>query len=111
MASIGAIVRTVGERFDLRIERDTTKPLTFGAGIHYCLGANLARAEMQEAVHTTYQWYACVRNPYARFRSAHHYMKRMGMIKEAGELLETFGLKEGSNAEPGDYVLERAFVG
>ena len=39
-----------GERFDLRIERDTTRPLTFGAGIHYCLGANLARAEMQEAV-------------------------------------------------------------
>ncbi|KQS54269.1 ferredoxin-NADP reductase [Brevundimonas sp. Leaf363] len=35
----------------------------------------------------------------------------MGMIKETGELLETFGLKEGSNAEPGDYVLERAFVG
>jgi len=35
----------------------------------------------------------------------------MAMIKEAGELLETFGLKEGSNAEPGDYVLERAFVG
>jgi len=35
----------------------------------------------------------------------------MGMIKEAGELLETFGLTEGSNAEPGDYVLERAFVG
>ena len=35
----------------------------------------------------------------------------MAMIKEAGELLETFGMKEGSNAEPGDYVLERAFVG
>ena len=35
----------------------------------------------------------------------------MAMIKEAGELLETFGLREGSNAEPGDYVLERAFVG
>lgn len=35
----------------------------------------------------------------------------MAMIKEAGELLEIFGLKEGSNAEPGDYVLERAFVG
>lgn len=35
----------------------------------------------------------------------------MDMIKQAGELLETYGLKEGSNAEPGDYVLERAFVG
>lgn len=35
----------------------------------------------------------------------------MAMIKEAGELLEGFGLREGSNAEPGDYVLERAFVG
>ncbi|MBX9706483.1 MAG: ferredoxin--NADP reductase [Caulobacteraceae bacterium] len=35
----------------------------------------------------------------------------MAMIKETAELLEGFGLKEGSNAEPGDYVLERAFVG
>lgn len=35
----------------------------------------------------------------------------MAMIKETGELLESFGLKEGSNAEPADYVLERAFVG
>lgn len=35
----------------------------------------------------------------------------MAMIKEAAELLEGFGLKEGSNAEPGDFVLERAFVG
>ena len=35
----------------------------------------------------------------------------MAMIKETAELLEACGLKEGSNAEPGDYVLERAFVG
>lgn len=35
----------------------------------------------------------------------------MAMIKQTATLLETFGLREGSNAEPGDYVLERAFVG
>jgi cytochrome P450 len=40
---------TEPERFDIAAERDA-KPLTFGAGIHYCLGANLARAEMQEAL-------------------------------------------------------------
>jgi ferredoxin--NADP+ reductase len=35
----------------------------------------------------------------------------MAMIKECAGLLEEQGLVEGSNAEPGDFVLERAFVG
>ena len=38
-----------GESFDITAPREG-RLLTFGAGTHYCLGANLARAELEEAL-------------------------------------------------------------
>jgi cytochrome P450 len=38
------------DRFDITAERSTAQLLTFGFGSHFCLGANLARAEIAETL-------------------------------------------------------------
>jgi cytochrome P450 len=38
------------DTFDISADRARERPLTFGAGVHYCLGANLARVELQEGL-------------------------------------------------------------
>lgn len=46
-------VFTDPDRFD--INRDEAKPLSFGGGIHFCLGAQLARIETDEALRVLFE--------------------------------------------------------
>lgn len=36
--------------FDITADRGQTRNLTFGAGFHYCVGANIAKAELEEGL-------------------------------------------------------------
>ena len=48
------------DHFDITAERGPFQHLTFGSGPHYCLGANLARAELQEALRLLAERWATV---------------------------------------------------
>lgn len=42
--------RRLPDADEFRVDRDDPAPLSFGHGVHYCLGANLARAELRTSL-------------------------------------------------------------
>jgi cytochrome P450 len=85
------------DAFDITAEREPHKPLTFGAGIHYCLGANLARAELQEALA-----FLAPRMPALRLDGEPQLGSINGIygMDELPVAWEGFGSSEGGNGAP-----------
>ena len=50
VANLDATVWDDPHRFDIEREPGRATHMTFGSGVHFCLGASLARAELQEAL-------------------------------------------------------------
>ena len=83
VAAIAANHEGFPDTFDMT--RPSGKVWTFGAGIHYCLGANLAKAELQEALS-----FLAPRMPGLRLEGAPAYESTQG-IYGLSELLLSWG--------------------